>query len=602
MAAMTDYAAPLAEMRFVLDELAGLEEIAGLPGYQDATPDLADAVLTEAGRLAAEVWSPLNAVGDREGSILENGVVRTPSGFREAYAQFVEGGWGSLPFDPDYGGQGLPWALATAAQEMWTSANLSLSLAPMLTQGAVELLQSHGSPEQKAAYLPKMISCEWPGTMNLTEPQAGSDVGALKTRAVKDGKHYLITGQKIFITWGEHDCADNIVHMVLARTPDAPASTRGISLFIVPKFLPNPDGTPGQRNDLRCVSLEEKLGIHASPTAVMAYGDSGGATGFLVGEENRGMEYMFTMMNNARLGVGVQGLGVAERAYQHALAFARERVQSRAIGSTDPAPVTIIHHPDVRRMLMTMKALNEAMRALAYTAAAALDHAKKHPDESARAKAEARFGLLTPIVKAWLTDGGCEVASLGVQIHGGMGYIEETGAAQYYRDARITPIYEGTNGIQALDLLSRKLLRDEGAAARDLIAEMKATCAALKASGNAESAALASSLSESVTVLSATTDWMLKAGSSNLEQAAAGASPYLRLFGTVIGGWLLARGAAAAQRRLAADSGAPDRGFLEAKIKTARFYADNILPRAAADATAASHGSGSTLALDAAQF
>ncbi|MFQ5773980.1 MAG: acyl-CoA dehydrogenase [Kiloniellaceae bacterium] len=601
---MIEYTAPIADMRFVLDELAGLDEIARLPGYEEATPDLVEAVLSEAGRLASEVLAPLNRSGDREGSVYENGVVRTPRGFPEAYARFVEGGWGSLPFDPDYGGQGLPWALATAVQEMWNAANLSFALAPLLTQGAVELLQAHGSPAQKRTYLPKLIAGEWTGTMNLTEPQAGSDVGAIQTRAVRDGDRYLITGQKIFITWGEHDCARNIVHMVLARTPDAPAGTKGLSLFIVPKVLVKEDGGLGHRNDLRCVSLEHKLGIHASPTCVMAYGDSGGAVGLLVGEENRGMEYMFTMMNNARLSVGVQGLAVAERAYQKALGYARERVQSRPVEAREGRAVPIIRHPDVRRMLMTMKAANEAMRALAYTAAAALDRAKRHPDAGVRAQAQARADLLIPVVKAWLTDCGCEVASLGVQVHGGMGFIEEAGAAQYYRDARITPIYEGTNGIQALDLLSRKLLRDKGAAAKALFAEMRATLGAPEAAGANDLNPIREAAAQGVRSLAAATEWLLEAGAGDLRRAAAGASPYLRLFGTVAGGWLLARGAAAARRRLAeADTGgAAERAFLEAKIGTARFYADNILPRAAAEAAAVMRGADSTLALDEAQF
>jgi alkylation response protein AidB-like acyl-CoA dehydrogenase len=600
---MSGYSPPIQDMRFVLDELAGLDEIAGLPGYEEATPDLVDAVLTEAGRLASEVLAPLNHSGDREGLIFENGVVRTPSGFPEAYAQFVEGGWGGLQFDPDYGGQGLPWVLAMTVQEMWSAANLSFSLAPMLTQGAVEALQLHGTDEQKRTYLPKLISGEWNGTMNLTESQAGTDVGALKARAEPKGDHYLITGQKIFITWGEHDCTENIVHMVLARTPDAPAGTKGISLFIVPKFLPNPDGTLGARNDLRCVSLEDKLGIHASPTCVMAYGDSEGAVGFLMGEENRGMEYMFTMMNTERLMVGVQGLAVSERAYQAALAYARERVQSPALGAKDPAPVPIIRHPDVRRMLMTMKALNEAMRALAYTAGAAIDRAERHPDAALRAANQARVDLLTPVVKAWLSNTGSEVASLGVQVHGGMGYIEETGAAQYYRDVRITQIYEGTNGIQALDLLARKVLRDEGAAARELIAEMEDTCAELAGSKDEAMSVIRASLGEAVSTLSETTGRLLETGKQDLARAAAGATPYLNLMGTVAGGWLLARAAARAAQRLGAqgtENGAND--FLESKILTARFYAENILPRAGAEAAAATRGAASTLALDEAQF
>ena len=597
---MTGYSAPVRDMRFVLDELADLAGLARLPGYEEATPDLVEAVLEEAGKLASEVLAPLNQSGDREGVTLENGVVRTPTGFPEAYARFVEGGWGSLAFDPDYGGQGLPWTLAIAVQEMWNSANLSFALAPVLTQGTVELLQTHGTEAQKATYLPKLISGAWTGTMELTEPQAGSDVGALKTRAVANGDHYLITGQKIFITWGEHDCAENIVHMVLARTPDAPAGTKGLSVFIVPKFLPAADGALGARNDLRCLSLEDKLGIHASPTCVMAYGDSGGAVGYLMGEENRGMACMFTMMNNARVLIGLEGLAIGERAYQAALAYARERVQSHPIGARGGDPVPIIRHPDVRRMLMTMKATNEAMRGLIYTAAAALDTAKRHPDAGVRAAAQARIDLMTPVVKAWLSDSGCEVASLGVQVHGGMGYIEETGAAQYYRDVRIACIYEGTNGIQALDLLTRKLLRDQGAAVGTLLAEMAATLGELKASGNADG--LSEALAAGVESLAKTTDWLLETGAADLERAAAGATPYLRLFGTVAGGWLLARGALAATRRLAGGGETEDRPFLEAKVATARFYADNILPRAAAEAVAVTRGADSTLALDEARF
>ncbi|MFQ5467348.1 MAG: acyl-CoA dehydrogenase [Kiloniellaceae bacterium] len=601
---MSDYAAPIADMGFVLREIADLDGIARLPGYEEATPDLVDAVLTEAGRLAGEVLAPLNQSGDREGCTLDNGTVRTPSGFPGAYKQFVEGGWGSLPFDPAHGGQGLPWVLATAAQEMWNAANLSFALGPLLTQGAVELLQAHGSAAQQRTYLPRMISGEWSGTMNLTEPQAGSDVGALKTRAVPDGERYRITGQKIFITWGEHDCTENIIHMVLARLPGAPAGTKGISLFVVPKFLPGPDGAPGARNDLRCVSIEHKLGIHGSPTCVMAYGDGDGAMGELVGEANRGMAYMFTMMNNARLSVGVQGLAVAERAYQKARAFARVRVQGHPLDSRDGPPVPIIRHPDVRRMLMTMKATIEAMRALAYSAAAALDRAKRAPDEAARAAAQARVDLLIPVVKAWLTDCGCEVASLGVQVHGGMGYIEETGAAQFYRDARIAPIYEGTNGIQALDLMARKLMRDQGAATRALIDEMEADLTGPAPHGDPEIALIHQVAGEGVRMLAAATDGLLGAGRNDPRLGAAVAAPYLRLFGTVAGGWLMGRSAAAAQRRLGAgaSNGGETADFLRAKIATARFYVDNILPRAAAEAATVAGGAPSTLALDEDQF
>jgi len=591
---MTDYVAPLCEMRFVLDEIAGLDAIAGLPGYEDATPELVDQVLTEAGRFAAEMLAPLNRVGDEEGSRLENGAVVTPKGFREAYRSFAEGGWNSVPFEAEWGGQGLPWSVAIALQEMWSSANMAFSLCPLLTQGAVEALQRHGSPEQQALYLPKLISGEWTGTMNLTEPQAGSDVGALRTRAVKEGERYRITGQKIFITYGEQDFSENIIHLVLARTANAPAGTRGISLFIVPKFLPNPDGSLGARNDLRCLSLEHKLGIKASPTCVMAYGESdGGAIGFLVGEEQRGMEYMFTMMNNARLSVGVEGLAVAERALQQARSYAHQRVQSRPVDAKDGYGATIIRHPDVRRMLMTMRALVEAMRALTYLNAAELDRAKRATDEAARSKALMRAELLTPLSKAWSTDRGVDVASLNIQVHGGLGFIESTGAAQHLRDVRITPIYEGTNGIQAIDLVGRKLGRDQGGAMAALIVEMRDDAKALSADGDKDLAALAGALSPALDDLARATQWIVERLKSALPQVLAGASPYLDLTGTTVGGWLLARQALAARRRLA--SGAADDGYLSGKIATALFYAGNILPRAGGFAAAVIGGADSTL-------
>ena len=588
---MTGYTAPLEDMRFDLFAVAGLEEIAGLPGYEDATPDLVDAILTEAGKLAAEVLAPINRIGDQEGCSLENGVVRTAPGSVEAYRTFSEGGWTALPFDPDYGGQGLPWTLAFAVQEMWQSANMAFGLCPLLTQGAIELLQAHGSAEQKALYLPRLISGQWAGTMNLTEPQAGSDVGALKTTAVPDGDGYRITGQKIFITHGEHDLTENIVHMVLARTPGAPAGTKGISLFLVPKFLVNPDGSLGPRNDLRCVSLEHKLGIKASPTAVMAYGDDGGASGLLIGEEQRGMAAMFTMMNNARIAVGIQGLGIAERAYQQALAYARERVQSGPI----------LEHPDVQRMLATMKAQIAAARALCYDAAGALDRSKREPDEARRAKAQARVDLLTPVVKAWASDIGCEVASAGVQVHGGMGFIEETGAAQHLRDARIAPIYEGTNGIQAMDLVMRKVVRDEGAALRDLVADLRQELDAERAALNG----LADAILPELERLDATTGWMIEAAQRDPRLAAAGASPYLRLCGTVAAAALLARGAAAATRKRANGDGAGNGyapAFLDERVAIARFYAANLLPQAPAHAAAVTGGAEALLALDKAQL
>ena len=561
---MTDYAAPLADMRFALNELAGLKDIAGLPGYEEATPDLVDAVLEEANKLASEVIAPLNHSGDKEKAVYENGAVRTPKGFAEAYGQFVEGGWNALPFDPDYGGQGLPWTLGSALAEMWNSANMAFALCPLLTQGAVELLQAHGSEEQKDSYLPRLISGEWTGTMNLTEPQAGTDVGAVKTRAKPNGDHYLITGQKIYITYGEHDFTDNIIHMVLARTPGAPAGSKGISLFIVPKFLPKEDGTPGTRNDLRCVSIE----------------------------------YMFTMMNNARLTVGLQGVAIAERAYQQALHYARDRVQSAEVGSRGDA-VAIIRHPDVRRMLMTMKSQTEAARALAYVAAGEMDRARRDPDEAARQSHQIDgIDLLTPIVKAWSTDLGVEIASLGVQVHGGMGFIEETGAAQHLRDARITPIYEGTNGVQALDLVGRKILRYKGETAQRVIARMEEELQGLTASTRVKM--IASAVGAGVENLKQATGWLVEAGGKDMKLAAAASSPYLRLFGTVAGGWQMARAAERAETLLAEGEG--DTAFLEAKIKSALFYADNVLPQAIGLMTAATRGAETLQMIEDADF
>ena len=589
------YAAPLRDMIFTLEEIAGIGEIATLPGYADATSDLVQSVLEEAAKFAAGVLAPLNRTGDQQGSQLENGVVRTPDGFRDAYAKFVAAGWNSLQFDPEHGGQGLPWALAAATQEMVTSACMSFSLVPLLTQGAVELLSSHGSAAQKRAYLTKLVSGQWSGTMNLTEPQAGSDVGAVRTRAVKDGELYRITGQKIFITYGEHDMAENIVHMVLARTAEAPPGVRGISLFIVPKFLVRPDGTLDGRNDLRCVALEHKLGIRGSPTAVMAYGDNGGAIGELVGGENRGIEYMFTMMNNARLSVGIEGLAIAERAYQQARAYARTRIQGRAV---DNDPVPIISHPDVRRMLMTMRAQIEAMRALVAFVAGSVDRARCHPDATERARHQAIVDLLTPVVKAWCTDTGCAVASTAIQVHGGLGFIESTGVAQHFRDARIAPIYEGTNGIQAIDLVSRKLARDGGARMRELIAAMKLPLEATK-SGD-EGQFLAARLGEATGQLSIATDSLVAAMKRDRMAALVVASPYLALVGAVAGGWLLAKSAVAARRRRS--NGAEHGDYLAAKESIARFYAANLLPLADALSRMVTSGGDSVLALPEDQF
>ena len=575
------YTAPLADMRFALREVAGLSGVAALPGYEHATDDTIDAVLEEAAKLAGNGLAPLNREGDKVGAKLENGVVRTAPGFAAIYKEFVEGGWNSLPFDPEFGGQGMPWLLATTVQEMWQAANMGFGLVLLLNQGAIDAIHHHGSDAQKATYLPKMISGEWTGTMNLTEPQAGSDLGQLKSRAVKSGDHYLVTGQKIFITYGEHDMAENIVHLVLARTPDAPAGVRGISLFIVPKYLPAADGTPGKRNDLRCVSLEHKLGIHASPTCVMSFGDDGGAVGYLVGEEGRGLSYMFTMMNNARLSVGIQGLAIAERAYQQAAAFARSRVQSKDDGSAAPASVSIVHHADVRRMLMSMRAQIEAMRALGYYTAAGIDGALKQPDKAAARRIQNRVDLLIPIVKAWFTDLGNEIASTGVQIHGGMGFVEETGAAQHLRDARILPIYEGTNGIQARDLVGRKVAKDGGETMLALVAEMRATAEEMKAAPGDDLEAIRTGLEAAADALEDATKWVAQSVKAELVSALAGSVPFLRLAGTALGGWLLARGALVAQTRLGQRDGDP--AFLEAKLVTARFYAEVILPPALAE-------------------
>ncbi|MBU8875090.1 acyl-CoA dehydrogenase [Reyranella sp. MMS21-HV4-11] len=575
------YTAPLADMRFALREVAGLSGVAALPGYEHATDDTIDAVLEEAAKLAGNGLAPLNREGDKVGAKLENGVVRTAPGFAAIYKEFVEGGWNSLPFDPEFGGQGMPWLLATTVQEMWQAANMGFGLVLLLNQGAIDAIHHHGSDAQKATYLPKMISGEWTGTMNLTEPQAGSDLGQLKSRAVKSGDHYLVTGQKIFITYGEHDMAENIVHLVLARTPDAPAGVRGISLFIVPKYLANEDGTPGKRNDLRCVSLEHKLGIHASPTCVMSFGDDGGAVGYLVGEEGRGLSYMFTMMNNARLSVGIQGLAIAERAYQQAAAFARSRVQSKDDGSAAPASVSIVHHADVRRMLMSMRAQIEAMRALGYYTAAGIDGALKQPDKAAARRIQDRVDLLIPIVKAWFTDLGNEIASTGVQIHGGMGFVEETGAAQHLRDARILPIYEGTNGIQARDLVGRKVAKDGGETMLALVAEMRTTAEDMKAAPGDDLEAIRTGLEAAADALEDATKWVAQSVKAELVNALAGSVPFLRLAGTALGGWLLARGALVAQTRLGQRDGDP--AFLEAKLVTARFYAEVILPPALAE-------------------
>jgi alkylation response protein AidB-like acyl-CoA dehydrogenase len=585
---MTPYSPPLADMRFALEEVAGLAEISELPGCEAAAPDTVFAVLDEAAKLARDVLAPLNAVGDHEGSKLENGIVRTPKGFKEAYRTYVEGGWNSLPFEEQWGGQALPAVVALAVSEMWNAANMAFALCPLLNFGAVEALQAHGSPHLQRTYLPKLISGEWTGTMNLTEPQAGSDVGALRTRAVPDGNHWRITGQKIFITYGDHDFTDNIIHLVLARTPGAPAGTKGISLFLVPKVMINDDGSLGERNDLRTVSLEHKLGIHASPTAVLSYGDNGGAIGYLIGQENRGMECMFTMMNSARLNVGLQGVAISERAYQQARDYAKTRVQGKPLTVREDGQHPIVFHPDVRRMLLAIKSRTEAARALAYFTAASIDRARHLPDAEARAAAQAQADLLIPIVKAWSTDLGVENSSLAVQIHGGMGFIEETGVAQHFRDARIAPIYEGTNGIQALDLLGRKVARDRGAAAARFIGLMRELDEALAKQPGDDLAVIRQTLSATLDALEAATKAIIASFAEDASRAAAGSVAYLNLFATAAGGWVLAKQAIAAQVKLADREG--DAQFNEAKILTARFYAEQFMAPAAASLPAITGG------------
>ena len=591
---MSVYAAPLKDMRFVIEELAGLDQVARLPGCEDATPDTVAAVLDAAADFAGGVLDPLNRSGDAQGSIWTDGAVRTPDGFKQAYKQYVENGWGALPFATDWGGQGLPKLVAIAVEEMLTAANMAFMLCPLLTQGAVHALELCGSGHLKEVFLPKMVEGSWTGTMNLTEPQAGSDLALVRTKAVRAGNDYRITGQKIFITYGEHDMADNIVHLVLARTPDAPEGVKGISLFLVPKFLVNPDGTLGTRNAVRCASIEHKLGIHASPTAVMIFDD---ATGYLVGEENKGLSYMFVMMNAARLSVGLEGVAIAERAFQRALAYAKERLQGKdLVGGGNTVP--IIRHPDVRRMLMLMKSQAEAMRALAYVVAASLDAAARHPDEATRARSQAFVDLMIPVVKGWSTETGIEVASLGIQVHGGMGFVEETGAAQYLRDARITTIYEGTTGIQASDLVGRKILRDGGTTARAVIALWRLLDAELASSANPDIKTVRQRFGEGVQAAAECVDFIV--GANEPAAAFAGAVPFLTLMGIVAGGWQMARAAVIAEKRRAADGA--DHSFYDAKIATARFYADHVLTRAPGLRNTVVNGAAGVMALSEEQF
>jgi alkylation response protein AidB-like acyl-CoA dehydrogenase len=586
------YQAPVRDIRFALEEVVAVESLKSTGAFPELSLDLVDAILDQAGALASDVLAPLNAPGDRIGARLENGRVVSPPGFAEAYQAFAEGGWQAVPFEPAHGGMGLPRAVALAVHEMIHAANMSFGLAPMLTLGAVEALAAHGTPEQQALYLPRLVSGEWTGTMNLTEPQAGSDVGALSARAVpqSDGS-FRIFGQKIYITWGDHEIAPNIIHLVLARLPDAPPGPKGVSLFLVPKFLVNPDGTLGARNDVACIGLEHKMGIHASPTCTMAYGEGGeGAVGWLIGEENKGLAHMFTMMNSARLNVGLQGVAVGEAAFQKAFAYAQERKQGRAEGWTEAGPSPIYHHADVRRMLMTMKARVSAARAICYATAVAADLATVAADSEDRTLAKAREELLTPIAKGWSTDMGVDVASLGVQIHGGMGFVEEGGAAQYYRDARIAAIYEGTNGIQAIDLVGRKLPMDGGAPVRALIAEMRATTEDALASSNEQVRWIGGRLLKAIDVFEEAAEWLIRAQAGNQKRdALAGATPFLKLAGDVTGGWMHAKAALAAQRRLKEKTGDP--GYCASKIALAGFYAENILAQVPGQLAAVTAGS-----------
>ena len=585
---MTDYNAPVKDMLFTMKHLAGLDQVAALPGYEEASEDLVTAIVEEAARFTGQVLAPINASGDQHGSNIEGDGVVTPPGFKEAYQQYVAGGWSSLAGDAQYGGQGLPELVAAPLGEMVAAANMSFSLAPLLSAGALNALMSHASDDLLAIYAEKMTSGEWSGTMNLTEPQAGSDLSLVRTKAVPQGDHYLISGQKIYITWGDHDMAENVIHLVLARLPDAPEGTRGISLFVVPKFLVNADGTLGERNDAYAVSLEHKLGIHASPTCTMSFGDNGGAVGHLVGQENSGLAHMFTMMNHARIGVGGQGLSISDRAYQDAVWYAKDRVQGGG--------KTIINHPDVRRMLMVMRASTEAMRALLYSTYAHTDNAHKNSDKDSAKASSKRADLMTPIVKGWCTEMSNELTSLGIQVYGGMGFVEETGVAQHYRDSRILAIYEGTNGIQAMDLIGRKLTRDGGSGYQALIDEMKETLASVKGEGE-KLASIATRLAAGIVTLEQAVTWALD--NKDSDELNSASFNLLMLTGYICGGWHMARAAVAANQVIS--SGETD-SFYSNKIITAGFYADHLLPRATGHLEILLAGSANVMALAEADF
>ncbi|HZO92706.1 MAG TPA: acyl-CoA dehydrogenase C-terminal domain-containing protein [Candidatus Baltobacteraceae bacterium] len=571
---MSTYRAPLRDMQFVLRELAGVDEIAKLPGYED-TADVLDAILDEASTFASEVLDPINRSGDEEGCTWNDGVVTTPKGFKEAYKQFAQAGWIGLPVSAEFGGQGLPSIVLGPTLEMWNAANVGFANGPLLNQGAIEAIEQFGDEHQKQTFVTKLVSGEWTGTMCLTEPQAGSDLAAVRTQAIPEGDHYRIKGQKIFITFGEHDMAPNIVHLVLARLPDAPQGTKGISMFIVPKVLVNADGSLGERNDVKCAGIEHKLGINANPTCTLNYGENGaGAIGYLVGEPNRGLEYMFVMMNAARFSVGVQGLAIADRAYQHAVEYAKERIQFRDAASRSPEPVAIIKHPDVRRMLLWCKANVEAMRALAYVTAASLDYAHKADDPAVRKEHQSFVDLMIPVVKGWCTETAIDVCSTALQVFGGMGYVEETGIAQQYRDVRIAAIYEGTTGIQALDLVGRKLIRDMGASATKVLKTIGAFAKELSESDDARLKALGASLAEATKALGESAQWIGMSAMGDLRTAFAASVPFLKFVGIVAGGWQLFRGAKVAAEKLAAGETDP---FYTAKLQTAVFYAHHVL-------------------------
>ncbi len=594
------YTPPLKDMNFILRHIADIDGLARLPGYEHATADVVEAVLEEAAKLAAEVWAPTNTAGDRQTSTISGNDVKTPDGFKNAYTKFAEGGWNALVCPEEFGGQNLPRALGMAVGEMWQSANLALGLCPLLSQAAIEAIEKYGTEDQKQTYLAKIISGVWTGTMQLTEPQAGTDLAAIRTTARKNGDHYLMKGQKIFITYGEHDFTPNIIHLVLAHIDGLPEGNDGLGLFIVPKFLVNRDGSLGKRNDAKAVSLEHKLGIHGSPTCVMMYGEQEGAVAYLIGGAGEGLRCMFTMMNNARIAVGLQGVALAERAYQQALSYARERFQCTRLGDKSGKRVAIIEHPDVRRMLLTMKATTEASRALAYYAGGMIDRMRREKDPALAQLAAARVDLLTPLVKAWSTDLAVETASTGIQVHGGMGFIEETGAAQYYRDARILPIYEGTNGIQSNDLVFRKVLRDNGAEAGRFIAEMRGFLKNLSQKPSDDLDVIAGAMDKGIAALEETTSWMLANAKSNSEVLAAGAVPYLRLFSTVAGGYMMAQMAHAAHQALFSPDG--DASYYNTKLITARFFAEALLPQVYGLMTPVMGGHGTVMQISNDQF